>query len=55
MGKVKNMKEETEPPCQLKFCIYANTLSCKIFGLGVTGITGCIKYKTKEDGETKNV
>ena len=51
MGKVKNMKEETEPPCQLKFCIYANTLSCTVFGFGVTGITGCIKYKTKEDGE----
>jgi len=51
------MKEEIKdsPACELKFCIYANTLSCKIFGLGVTGITGCIKYKTKEDGETKNV
>ena len=50
------MKEEMKdsPDCQLKFCIYANTLNCKIFGLGVTGITGCIKYTTKEDGGTKN-
>jgi len=50
------VKEEIKdnPACELKFCIYANTPGCRVHGLGVTGITGCIKYTTKEDEETKN-
>jgi len=49
------MKEEMKdkPACELKFCIYANTPGCRVHGLGVEGITKCVKYAPKEDKKPK--
>jgi len=35
-------------PCVIEGCKYENTPGCRAVGLGVEGITKCVKYIPKE-------
>jgi len=39
------VKDEIKGVCTLVDCEYKNAPGCRVYGLGVKGITECIKYK----------